>query len=100
MAQPTATPPAHAFRVSDIRDNTVRRTHGYYASLDGAFAYCEAQERTPSTLPSARFELLPEPGGKQWLILSFYDPNDPCPEISDLVITRVEIIPDTPRTTS
>jgi hypothetical protein len=83
--------PACAFRVTEIRDNTVRRVHGYHTTLEGAFAYCEVQERTPSTIPSARFELLPDPSGKRWLVLSYYKPDDPCPEVSDLVITRVDI---------
>ncbi len=86
----------HVYRVSEIRDGVLCRVHGYYASLGGAFAYCEAQERTPSTVAAARFELFPVPGGEQWMIHTYYGPDDPCPEISDLVITRVVVIADAP----
>lgn len=90
----TDTTEPHVYRVSEIRDGVLRRDHGYYASLGGAFAYCEAQERTPSTVATARFELFPVPGGEQWMIHTYYGPDDPYPEISDLVITRVMVIPD------
>lgn len=91
---PCAPAPMHAYRVSEIRDNVVRSVHGYHASLQGAFDYCETQERTPSIIPSAYFELMPAPGGEQWMVLAYAGPDDPCPETSDLVIRRVTITPD------
>ncbi|MDQ0758744.1 hypothetical protein [Streptomyces canus] len=84
----------HVFRVSEIRDNVLRRVHGYYASLQGAFAYCEAEERKQPLIDTVRFELFSAPGGEQWLIHSYYGPDDDWPEVSDLVITRVVVIPD------
>ncbi|MGW7726269.1 hypothetical protein ACWGJ6_23405 [Streptomyces canus] len=86
--------PARVYRVSEIRDNELRRIHGYHASLDGAFAYCEAEERKQPLIDSVRFELFPVPGGKRWLVHVYAGPDDGCPETSDLLITEVDVIPD------
>lgn len=86
--------PQHVYRVSEIRDSVLRRIHGYHASLDGAFGYCEAEERKKPLVDSARFELFGVPGGGQWLVHGFAGPEDQCPETSDLVISRVDVIPD------
>ncbi|MFI1485707.1 hypothetical protein [Streptomyces sp. NPDC020747] len=86
--------PARVYRVSEIRDNELRRIHGYHASLNGAFTYCETEERKKPLVDSARFELFAAPGGRRWLIHSFYGPEDRFPETSDLLITEVRVIPD------
>lgn len=91
---PTETTAQYVFRVSEIRDGDLKRNHGYFASLSGAHAYCETQERKPTTVPTARFELFPDPGGDQWLLHIYAGPEDDWPDVSDLVISRHEVAPD------
>jgi hypothetical protein len=91
------TPPARVYIASEIRDGVVRRIHGYFASLQGAFTYCETEERKKPLIDTVRFELFPAPGGKQWLIHQFYSPSDDWPETSDFVIREVDVIPDEPK---
>jgi hypothetical protein len=90
------TDPQHVYTVSEISDGTVRRVHGYFADLQGAFGYCETEERKKPLVDSARFELFPAPGGEQWLIHGFYGPEDRSPEVSDLVIGRHPVVPAAP----
>lgn len=84
----------HVYVVREIRDGVHRRTHGYYASLQGAFGYCETEERKKPLVDGARFELFAAPGGKQWLIHQYYGPKDDFPETSDFVISQHQVIPD------
>ncbi|WP_086562033.1 hypothetical protein [Streptomyces africanus] len=88
-----AAAPQHVYRVSEIRDGAVRRVHGYHASLQGAFGYCEIEERKKPLIDSVRFELFAVPGGTQWLIHEFYGPKDDLPETSDFVISQHAVIP-------
>jgi hypothetical protein len=88
------TEPQHVYVVSEINDSVVRRTHGYFASLQGAFGYCETEERKKPLVDSARFELFAAPGGERWLIHCFYGPEDWHPVTSDFVIRQAAVVSD------